>query len=58
MSDKEPEEKKKKPLPPLFNFINAGLSGYVSIILNILFFIAILFYLLHIFESEINDINK
>ncbi|KAK1129446.1 hypothetical protein K0M31_019173 [Melipona bicolor] len=29
MSDKEPEEK-KKPLPPLFNFINAGLSGMAA----------------------------
>ncbi|KOX79513.1 Mitochondrial 2-oxoglutarate/malate carrier protein [Melipona quadrifasciata] len=29
MSDKESEEK-KKPLPPLFNFINAGLSGMAA----------------------------
>lgn len=43
MSDKEPQEKKKEPLPPVFTFINAGLSGYVGIISNIqLLFIDIL----------------
>ncbi|XP_076479620.1 mitochondrial 2-oxoglutarate/malate carrier protein [Bombus vancouverensis nearcticus] len=30
MSDKEPQEKKKEPLPPVFTFINAGLSGMAA----------------------------
>ncbi|XP_068983714.1 mitochondrial 2-oxoglutarate/malate carrier protein-like [Bombus flavifrons] len=30
MSDKEPQEKKKEPLPPVFTFINAGVSGMAA----------------------------
>lgn len=60
MSDKEPQEKKKEPLPPVFTFINAGLSGYVSIIPNIQFlFIDILSnFLRHKLRSYIYDTWK